>query len=160
LSIERRLPYEEAVRNPLLLRYPPLAAAGSEIEGLTLSIDIAPTVLAVGGAPIGSQIQGRSLIPLLAGEPSEWRRSALIEFYTHENPMPWLMDMDYRAVRTERYKYIHWVRHPGLDELYDLETDPYELRNLIDAPEMAELRGDLRAELERLVLDALGLGGK
>jgi N-acetylglucosamine-6-sulfatase len=157
LSIERRLPYEEAIRNVLLVRYPHLAAAGSEIDGLALSIDIAPTALEVAGSPIGSQVQGRSLIPLLVGTASNWRRSALIEFFTHENPMPWLMDMDYRAVRTDRYKYIHWMRHDGADELYDLETDPYELQNLIDEPRMAGVRKQLRAELETLVLEAMGL---
>ena len=82
----------------------------------------------------------------------------LVEFYTYENPMPWLMDMDYRAVRTDRYKYIHWMQHPDLDELYDLEADPYEMDNLVGLPEMSSLRRDLRAELGRLVLEVMGLG--
>ncbi len=158
LSIERRLPYEESIRNPLLVRYPPLAEAGSEIDELTLSIDIAPTVLEVAGAPVGPHIQGRSLRPLFGGEVPDWRRSLLVEFSSYEYPMPWLMDMDYRAVRTAQHKYIRWLRHPGMDELYDLESDPYELRNVIDDPDMASIRDRLRAELERLVLEAMGLG--
>jgi N-acetylglucosamine-6-sulfatase len=158
LSIERRLPYEESIRNPLLVRYPPLADAGSEIDELALSIDIAPTVLEAAGAPVGPHIQGRSLVALLGGEVADWRRSVLIEFYSYENPMPWLMDMDYRAVRTERHKYIHWMRHTGMDELYDLETDPYEILNVIDDPRRARVRDHLRAELEQLVLEAMGLG--
>jgi hypothetical protein len=47
-----------------------------------------------------------------------------------------------------------------VDELYDLESDPYELRNAIDDPEMASVRDRLRAELESLVLEAMGLGGE
>ena len=50
--------------------------------------------------------------------------------------MPWLVGMTYKAVRTDRYKYIHWVnrgRAGELDELYDLERDPYELKNPIAA---------------------------
>jgi arylsulfatase A-like enzyme len=157
LSLERRLPYEESIRNPLLVRYPPLVPAGLRIPELVLSVDLAPTVLDVAGAPIGGQIQGRSLVPLFHGDASDWRRSLLVEFYTYENPMPWLVDMDYRAVRTERYKYVHWMQHPDLDELYDLEADPYEMQNVVDDPAMSSTRRDLRAELGRLVLDAMGL---
>ena len=160
LSLERRLPYEESIRNPLLVRYPPVVRAGSRPTGFAMSVDLAPTVLDLAGVPIGDQIQGRSLVPLLAGdEPADWRKSLMVEFYTYENPMPWLMDMDYRMVRTDRYKYIHWTHHPGLDELYDVRADPYEMDNLMDVPELAQVRSDLRDELGRLTLSALGLSG-
>ncbi len=159
LSLERRLPYEESIRNPLLVRFPPLVAPGSRPDGLALSVDIAPTVLEITGTPISDQIQGRSLVPLLAGEhPSDWRKSLLVEFYTYENPMPWLMDMDYRMVRTDRWKYIHWTQHPDLDELYDLEADPYEMDNRFDDASLADVRAGLHEELGRLALDAMGLG--
>jgi len=154
-SIERRMPYEESIRSPLLIRYPPMTAAGARTDGLALSIDIAPTLLDIAHAEIGGHIQGRSLVPLLTGKPGDWRESVLIEFYTYENPMPWLVDMDYRAVRTNRYKYIHWLRYEG--ELYDLSTDPLEMRNLIREPGMADVVTDLRAELGRLTLGAVGL---
>jgi len=68
--------------------------------------------------------------------------------------MPWLVGMTYKAVRTDRYKLIHWVnrgRAGELDELYDLEQDPYEMKNLIDVPDMAPVRDRLRKELGRLV---------
>jgi N-acetylglucosamine-6-sulfatase len=157
LSLERRLPYEESIRNPLLIRYPPLAPAGLRVPQLVLSVDLAPTVLEVAGAPAGAHVQGRSLVPLLRGDPGGWRESILVEFYTYENPMPWLVDMDYRALRTDRYKYVHWMQHPDLDELYDLETDPYEVRNLVDDAGSDGLRRELRRELGRLVLEAMGL---
>jgi arylsulfatase A-like enzyme len=157
LTTERRLPYEESIRNPLIIRYPPVARAGSRPSGLALTVDLAPTLLELAGAPVGPHIQGRSLVALLRARPDDWRRSVLIEFYTYENPFPHLMDMDYRALRTERYKYIHWVRHPGLDELYDLEKDPFELRNLAADPSAAALRTQLRSELARQVLSALRL---
>ena len=160
LSLERRLPYEESIRNPLLVRYPPLVEPGSRPAGFALSVDVAPTVLELARVSISSQIQGRSLVPLLAGaEPSDWRQSLLVEFYTYENPMPWLLDMDYRMVRTDRYKYIHWTHHPDLDELYDMRADPYEMDNLMDVPELARVRSELRDELGRLTLSAMGLSG-
>jgi N-acetylglucosamine-6-sulfatase len=160
LSLERRLPYEESIRNPLLVRYPRRVEAGSTPEGLALSVDIAPTVLELTGTPIGDHVQGRSLVPLLTGQAADWRGSILVEFYTYENPMPWLMDMDYRMVRTDTHKYIHWMQHPDLDELYDLVSDPYETVNLVGDPGSAELRTELRAELGHLVLDAMGLGSE
>jgi N-acetylglucosamine-6-sulfatase len=157
LSIERRLPYEESIRTPLLVRYPAVADAGSQIDELVLSVDIAPTVLDIAGVEIGDHIQGRSLVPLLKGNAADWRESVLIEFYTYENPFPWLVDMDYRAIRTDRYKYVHWMQHPDENELYDLVEDPYEMRNLIDDPRLTGVLGELRAEMATAVLDAMQL---
>lgn len=157
LSIERRLPYEEAARAPFLLWYPGTAPAGATVDAFALSIDIAPTALDLGGAEIGSHIQGRSLLPLLQGTPEDWRHSFLIEYISYENPMPWLLDLGYRTVRTERYKYIHWVHHEGMDELYDLEDDPFELHNRIGDPEMAGVLSELQAELGRLVVESVGI---
>jgi N-acetylglucosamine-6-sulfatase len=157
LSLERRLPYEESIRTPLIVRYPTVARAGSRIDQLVASVDIAPTVLEIAGAPIGSHIQGRSFVPLLLGDTADWRESLLIEFYTYENPFPWLLDMDYRALRTDRYKYIHWMHYPDEGELYDLVEDPFETRNLIGNPQVADVVRDMRARLEVAVLEAMGL---
>jgi arylsulfatase A-like enzyme len=157
LSIERRLPYEESIRNVLLMRYPPLAPAGRRAPQLVSSIDVAPTVLDIAGAPIDEQIQGRSLVPLLTGDARGWREAVLVEFFTNEQPMPWLLDMDYRTVRTAHHKYIQWTQHPDEDELYDLDADPYELHNLAPDKGSAETRRRLRAELGRLVLQATNL---
>ena len=161
LTSERRLPYEESIRNPFLLRYPPAAPAGFRPGGLALTVDLAPTLLDLAGVDGGPGIQGRSLVPLLARPepPADWRESVLVEFYTYENPFPHLLDMDYRAIRTGRFKYIHWVHHPDRDELYDLEEDPRELRNLAGDPSHQRVKQELRVELGRLVLQAIGIPG-
>lgn len=67
------------------------------------------------------------------------------------------MDMDYRAIRTDRYKYIHWMQHPDENELYDLVEDPFEMRNVIEDPAMAGVLGELRAQMAEAVVDAVGL---
>jgi arylsulfatase A-like enzyme len=157
LTTERRLPYEESIRDPLLIRYPPRIAAGARPDGLALTVDLAPTLLDFAGEEIGPHIQGRSLIPLLAGTPPGWRESVLVEFYTNEQPFPHLLDMDYRAVRTDRYKYIHWIKFPEQDELYDLRTDSLERRNVARDPAMAAVRTRMKGELGRLVVEALGI---
>ena len=68
--------------------------------------------------------------------------------------------MSYKAIRTDRHKLIHWVnrgRAGELDELYDLERDPFELRNRIANRAHAAIRDRLRRELKRLIVEALGL---
>ena len=159
LSIERRLPYEEAVRAPLLVRYPPLIEAGTTVDALVSSVDIAPSMLQLAGATIGPHVQGTSFIPLLARSASRpaQRSSVLIENFSDDRPFPWLLDADYKAIRTARHKLIHWIQHPELDELYDLKTDPREERNLSSAPEHRELVAQLRSDLGRLVLQSIAL---
>jgi arylsulfatase A-like enzyme len=156
LGPERRLAYEEGIRTPFLVRYPPLVAPGTTIDALTLALDIAPTVIEVAGGRPGPHVQGRSLAPLLRGERPAWRSSFLVEYYG-EAAIPWLVAMSYKAVRTARYKYIDWTQHPDCDELYDLAADPYELTNLAREPGSAGLHAELRAELRRLVAESFGL---
>ena len=159
LGPERRFAYEEGIRSPFLVRYPKKVKAGSRVKDLVICQDIAPTFIELAGGKPGLQIQGRSLLPLFAGKRAGWRKSFLVEYWA-ENAMPWLVGMTYKAVRTERYKLIHWVnrgRDGELDELYDLKNDPYELKNLIRSKAAAPVRDKLKRDLRTLVTTALGL---
>jgi N-acetylglucosamine-6-sulfatase len=148
---ERRLAYEEIMRTPLAIRYPKLIQPGSSVDPFVLSIDLAPTLLELGGAATPEHVEGRSLLPLVAGDtPSDWRRSVLIEYFS-DTVWPRLVKMGYQAVRTERWKYIHYTDLEGMDELYDLQADPYEIENRIDDPQANETLTDLKAELQRLL---------
>jgi N-acetylglucosamine-6-sulfatase len=149
LSVERRLAYEESIRMPLLVRYPQLIKAGTVREELALNIDVAPTLLELAGVSSSITIEGRSLAPLLKNSGGDWRRSFLIEYYS-DKVMPRIQKMGYKAVRTERWKYIHYLELNGMDELYDLKADPYEMRNLINRPSAAKTLEGMKRELERL----------
>lgn len=150
LSFERRLAYEESIRIPLIVRYPRLIRGGSQIDAMALSIDLAPTLLEIAGARPAEKMHGRSLLPLLRNEKPDWRSSFLIEYFS-DRTMKRMLNMGYQAVRTERWKYIHYTELQGMDELYDLQSDPYEMRNLIgEAPARTALES-LRAELPRLL---------
>jgi N-acetylglucosamine-6-sulfatase len=159
---ERRFAYEEGIRSPFTVRYPQRIKAGTRVNKLVLCQDIAPTVLELAGGKPGRHIQGRSFLPLLASRGKgarDWRKSILIEYWA-ENAYPWLINMTYKAVRTDRYKYIHWVnraRNGELDELYDLERDPYEIRNLNKSASYRPVKEKLQRELRRLTTEALGL---
>lgn len=150
LSVERRLAYEEALRIPLLLRYPRRIKPGMVLDSLVLSIDLAPTVLELAGAPLPKHLHGRSLLPLLRGAADGWRRSFLIEHFS-DAVFPRVQKMGYQAVRTERWKYIRYTDLSDMDELYDLQADPYELRNVVGEPGGRAALGELRGELERLL---------
>ena len=163
LGPERRFAYEEGIRSPFLVRYPKRAKAGARLNELVLCQDIAPTLIELAGGKPGKHIQGRSLLPLLAGGKRKsgagWRKSILIEYWA-ENAYPWLVNMTYKAVRTDRHKYIHWVnrsRNGELDELYDLNRDPYEIANVNQRPAYRAVRDKLQRELRRLTTEALGL---
>jgi len=157
LSLERRLPYEEAVRTPLLIRYPPMIRKNTRNSEFVLSVDYAPTALMLAGARIGQHIQGRSIIPLLEGKKANWRKSFLMEYYSYENPMPWLIDTDYKAIRTERYKYIHWYKYENRNELYDLIKDPFEMNNLINQENMQGIKKELEEKLALEIIKVFGL---
>ena len=149
LNEERRLAYEETIRIPLLIRYPPRVKAGSVASELVLTIDLAPTVLSLAGLTPPATMEGRSLVPILNGEPRDWRKSFLVEYYG-DTVFPRVLTMGYSAVRTDRYKYIEYRELQNMDELYDLQADPYEERNLISESAAAPILERLRKELAGL----------
>ena len=159
LGPERRFAYEEGIRSPFLVHFPKLIKPGTRKKDLLICQDIAPTLIELAGGRPGPQIQGKSFLGLLKNKKIPWRKAVLAEYWA-EQAYPWLIGMTYKAIRTERYKLIHWVNRGTageLDELYDLDKDPYELKNLIASRAHATLREKLRRELKVLVAEAVGL---
>jgi arylsulfatase A-like enzyme len=117
---------------------------------MVLSIDLAPTLLELAGLPVAEEIEGKSLIPLLSNADTTWRKSLLIEYYS-DTVFPRIDKMGYKAVRTERYKYIQYTELAGMDELYDLKADPYELKNLVNDPHANTVLAEMKLELEKLL---------
>ncbi|MCG3160513.1 MAG: Multifunctional alkaline phosphatase superfamily protein PehA [Acidobacteria bacterium] len=150
LSVERRLAYEESIRMPLLVRYPKFIKAGATRDEIALNIDLAPTLLELAGVAAPGAMQGRSLVPLLEGKRTAWRNSFLIEYYS-DKVFPRVLQMGYKAVRNGRWKYIHYLELEGMDELYDLKADPYEMKNLIHQPGAAKALAEMKREMERLL---------
>lgn len=150
--VDKRTAYEESLRIPLLVRYPRLVRPGTVISNLVLSLDLAPSLLDIAGAEPLRRIHGRSWKPLLAGKRTRWRDSFLYE-YNFEAQFPYTPNV--RAVRTDRWKYIRYPHGDGSPdrftaELYDLESDPLEMANLIQDPRHASQRRKLERELDRL----------
>ena len=150
LNEERRLAYEETIRIPLLVRYPPRVPAGAVASEMVLTIDLAPTLLDLAGVAPLAGMQGRSLAPIFKGTAGAWRDSFLVEYYS-DTVFPRILKMGYSAVRTTKAKYIEYRELNGMNELYDLDADPYEEHNLIGAPIAGPLLKTMQSELQRLV---------
>jgi N-acetylglucosamine-6-sulfatase len=159
LSVERRLAYEESIRLPLLVRYPRMVKAGTVRNEFALNIDLAPTLLSLAGVGVPSTVQGRSLVPLLESKKPAWRDSFLIEYYS-DRVFPRIVQMGYKAMRSGRWKYIHYLDLEGMDELYDLRADPYEMKNLINQPSSEKPLKEMKKELERLLKETSRRAGQ
>ncbi len=162
LGPERRFAYEEGIRTAFLLRDPRRFRPGTTRREMVLALDIAPTLAELAGVRAADRagMQGLSLLPLTRPGRVPWRRAFMCEYFS-ENAMPWLHGMTYKALRTERWKYIHWVQKSPTgreaDELYDLRADPYEMHNLHRSAAHAATVTRLRRELARLVAGSVGL---
>ncbi len=126
--IDKRNAYEESMRVPLLVWAPGMVKPGSVIPQMILNIDLAPTFLAAAGIDKPAQMQGTSFLPLLKGENISWRDKVFYEYYW-ENAFP--QTPTTFAVRSDRYKFISYNGVWDINELYDLQADPFEMNNLI-----------------------------
>ena len=148
---DKRLMYEESLRIPLIIRYPEMIEAGIKNSELVLNIDLAPTLIELAGAKVPVEMQGASFVPLLKNEVVDWRKSFLYEYF-QEPYAPGFVTV--AGVRNKRYKYIEGPDMINdINELYDLETDPGEMNNLINSPEYQSIKSEMISELERLKIE-------
>jgi arylsulfatase A-like enzyme len=135
---EKHCSYEEAIRPPLLMRYPGVIRPGANTTALVEFVDVFPTVLDLCGVKVPANVQGRTLVPLLKGQVNTHRREVFVEYAPNEEA----------AVRDERWKLVFdrgkRRRTDGYDaelplrgrsiRLYDLQTDPAEMHNVAAEP--------------------------
>jgi arylsulfatase A-like enzyme len=156
--VDKRTMHEPSIRIPLAVRYPGLTPTAKTIDAQVLTMDLAPSLLELTGSGALPNIDGRSWVRLVKGGDPEWRKSWFY-YYNYEKEFPYTPNV--RGVRTEDWKYIRYPHGDGgpdrhRAELYDLRRDPGELTNLIDAPQAAATREELKRELAR-VMAASGL---
>lgn len=143
---DKRFMYEEALRMPLLIRYPKEIQAGVVSDAIALNLDFSTTILDYGDIPVPPDMQGHSLRKLTGGETIPgWRQSMYYCFYeTAFNIGP------HEGVRTHRYKLIHHLFQAEAWELFDLNRDPQELYNSYNDPAYSKVVADLKEEMMRL----------
>lgn len=142
--IDKRHAYEESMRVPMLVWAPGMVKPHSVVEQVIMNVDIAPTFLELAGIKKPAQMQGNSFAPILRGENIPWRNRVFYEYYW-EAAFPQTPTIF--AVRTDRYKYIYNFGVWDINELYDLQKDPYEMNNLIRDKSLQEQGLELKQEL-------------
>ena len=146
----KQKPWDEAIRVPLLVRYPAAQAKGLQLDAPINTPDLMPTLLGLSGVRIPKSVQGDDFSALVRGAAAPADNPALIACATPFGE--WTRDKggrEYRGVRTARHTYVRDLSGPWL--LYDNQADPYQLANLVNAPEHAALQARLEAELQRLL---------
>ncbi len=143
------LPYELSIRVPLIVFDPRVEreSRGKLPELPVLNIDIAPTLLDMAGVEIPNSMQGRSIAPLLAGDSlADWRTDFFIEHLFDHPEIP-----KHEGVRDEQFKYARYFeQEPVYEELYDLQADPMEMRNLVGDPDYLAVLTRLRMRTDEL----------
>ena len=146
---DKRFMYEESLRTPFLMRYPGTIKPGSEVNGMIMNIDWGPTLLDLAGIKPDPAMQGQSFARLLTGEAQQIRGALYYHYY--EFPEPHHVHPHF-GVRTSRYKLIRFYGQLNSWELYDLTTDPHEMKNLAGDEKYAKLVKSLRAQLTTLAV--------
>ncbi|ASZ12960.1 sulfatase [Chitinophaga pendula] len=145
---DKRFMYEQSLRNPLIIRYPPMIKAGTESRAMVQNIDYAQTLLQLAGVKAPADMQGASLVPLFNGHsPTQWRQAVYYHYY--EYPGYHAVKRHY-GIRTARYKLIRYYYDVNEWELFDLQKDPQELHNVFQDPAYSKIRKELTAQLTRL----------
>jgi N-acetylglucosamine-6-sulfatase len=139
--------YEESSKVPLIIRGPGIPKNKFRSQ-LASNIDLAPTILDFANARSGRNMDGQTLLPVMKDKLFEPGRGILIEAFNNADPSdPEAVDIQYSAVRTDRYVYAETGPE---QELYDLFSDPFELVSRHNDPSLAAVEAKLDALLGRL----------
>ncbi len=143
------LMYEKSLRVPLAVYDPraPEKLRGRRVEPIALNIDVAPTVVDMAGLAPPESMQGRSLVPLLAGNvPDDWREEFFYEHhFRHGGKIPRC-----EGIRGERWKYVRYTKkEPVFEQLFDLENDPEEIDNLAEESQHQDVLEAMRKKTDQ-----------
>jgi arylsulfatase A-like enzyme len=144
---DKRWPYEESLRIPLIVRWAARIRPGSQDSRLVQNLDLAPTLLAAAGLKPPREMQGKSILPRLLGDPGAEAPSTI--YFDYHDHAAYEAVPNYYGVRTDRYKLIYFYEQ-GKWELYDLSLDPHEMRNVHRDPAYAAVSTRLAREMKDL----------
>ena len=145
---DKRWMYKESLRTPLLISWPGIIKPGSVNNDMVSNLDFAETFIDLAGAEIPDDMQGRSMLPILKGEtPADWRKAHYYHYYEHPSEHN---VMRHYGITTDQFKLIHFYYDIDEWELYDLDKDPMELKNVYNDPAYSDVKVDLHQQLEEL----------
>ena len=140
------LMYDNSIRVPLIV-FDPRIDQHQDIDEMVLNIDVPQTIVDIAGVEAPSTWQGKSLMPLVNQEKKSIERDTiLIEHIWDFSEIP-----PSEGVRTKKWKYFRYVNDKTIEELYDLEKDPQEIKNLVGKRKYKRVLANLRAKTEALI---------
>lgn len=134
---------EEILRVPLAIRYPGVIKPGQKCDAFVGNIDVGPTILDVVGLSYDQKVDGKSLLPLATGDVDKVRSYIVSETFGHISKNVAIALID------EEYKYVHNLHETH--ELYDLNVDPYELKNMINDEDKKDIVDYMQSKVDRWV---------
>lgn len=143
---DKRFMYEPSLRTPMVIKYPKMIKAGTEIDQLVQNIDFAPSMLKYACIEVPEEMQGLSFTKLFGDGDKTWRDAIYYHYYMY--PGTHSVKRHY-GVRTDRYKLIHFYNDIDEWELYDLEKDPNELTNQYSNLEFSVIKEEMHQVLKR-----------
>jgi arylsulfatase A-like enzyme len=145
---DKRWMYKESLNTPLLISWPGVIKPGTVNNDMVSNLDFGETFLDIAGAKIPEDMQGRSMLPILKGQtPSDWRKAHYYHYYEHPSEHN---VMRHYGITTDKYKLIHFYYDIDEWELYDLEKDPMEMKNVYKDPVYVDVKAELHQQLEEL----------
>ena len=140
------LMYDNSVRVPLII-FDPRVNNHFDVNDMVANVDLASTILDFAGIDAKLKTHGNSLAPYVKTGQSPYKREELlIEHLWDFNPIP-----SSEGIRTERWKFMRYRNIEAKEELYDLKSDPEELKNLTSNPDYSNLVIEMREKLERKI---------
>ncbi len=150
--IDKRVAYEPSSRVPMLMQCPDLIQGGGVVNEVVANIDIAPTIMEAMGVKKPAHMDGNSFLPLALGKEIPWRDYFFYVYYWERN---YPMTPTHFSLRGDQYKYISYYGLWDTDELFDIQADPNEEKNLIHDPKFAKVKREFETRLFEM-MDELG----
>ena len=144
---DKRFMYQESFRTPFVMKYPSLIKAGSDTHTSIVNADIAPTVLELAGVKRPTDMQGKSFVPVLRSSTKEHRKQIFYHYFENgEHAVS-----PHFGVMEGRYKLIRFYKRVESWELFDLQTDPQEMRNVYDDPKYQRIVKKMKKTLAKQI---------
>ncbi|GAB3557096.1 sulfatase family protein [Spirosoma fluminis] len=142
---DKRWIYEESLKTPFVIRYPGVIKPGTQVRNVVSNVDWAPTLLNITGTSIPKEFQGKSFLSVLTSPKANWQDQAYYHYY--EYPEPHHVAPHF-GLRTERYTIARFYGPDNFWELYDIQKDPHNLKNLYGQKGYEKITASLKARLK------------
>lgn len=146
---DKRFIYEESLKTPFLIRYPGVIKPGTKVNEVVSNVDWAPTLLNIMQTEVPKALEGRSFLPVLKGQKTNWKNESYYHYY--EYPQPHHVYPHF-GIRTEQYSFARFYGEKHFWELYDIKKDPQNLHNLYGKPAYRAVIEKLKKALKNQII--------